>query len=149
MIILSAVNQSHVLSISFRRSSKLWVQRGMSSVRLCFLSVHNCLFLPGSLNCCSQVNRVDRMPPSSVYLYESGLQNQAAVVTYFCMSEVGLLPRALCCYVAMHGGCGSLALSKSCDSLTTVRVTAIPSQHYARHNHLFSQETWHVLCFPF
>lgn len=69
----------------------------MSSVRLHFLSVHNCLFLPGSLNCCSQVNRVDRMLPCSVYFYESGLHNQIAVMTVFCINEVGLLPCALCC----------------------------------------------------
>ena len=70
----------------------------MSPVKLCLLSVCNCLFLPGSLNCCSQMNEVHRMPPSSVYWYESGPQKQVAVVTDFCMSEVGLLPHALCWY---------------------------------------------------
>lgn len=52
-------------------------------------------------NCCSQVNRADRMPPCSVYFCESGLQNQIAVVTDFCMSEVGILPCAPGCSPVM------------------------------------------------
>lgn len=84
-------------SISCLEGAPSCDEQGMSSVRLHFLSVHSCLFLPGRLNCCSQVNRADRMPPSSVYLYEIGLQNQIAVVTDFCMSELDLLPRGPCC----------------------------------------------------
>lgn len=81
----------------------------MSPVKLRLLSIPNCLFLPGSLNCCSQMNEVRRLPPSSVYWYESGLQNRVAAVTGFCMSEVGFTA-ACSLQIPCHLGCGSLAL---------------------------------------
>lgn len=100
MTVLSSVNQGHVLSPSFQRGTKLWVQQSMSSVRIYFLSVHNCLFLPGRTGTVA-LRWTDQTGCLSVYLCESGLQNQIAVVTDFCMSEVALLPCAPGCSSVM------------------------------------------------
>jgi len=120
----------------------------MSPVKLCLLSVPNSLFLPGSRNCCSQMNEVHRMLPSSVCCYESDLQNQVAIVTGFCMHEVGLLPHALCWYpVVLVGALGhfqKLWQPNHCQDHSHGLCSIIQ-----RAIIFFSQESWHVLCSPF
>lgn len=89
-----------------------------------------------------------RMLPSSVYWYESGLQNQVATMTDFCVSKIGVLLCALCCY------CVLLVVAPwHFEKLWE------PNHHKDRSRVLgsitqgviifSSQETWQVLCFPF